>query len=102
MNAEYIKDKSMYQCKKCKKLHANYRWASDCCLPRIKLVNHMTGEEVNLAFGVKRLGYSNECVVCDAFGYDEGKISDSNNSEAWEIISIDGWTPTSQTQGGQK
>jgi len=92
MNPKINDNKTMWRCGKCNKLHANYRWATDCCLPIIKIINHMTGEELNLPFGIKRLGYSNECVICDAFGYDEGRQSDSNNSEAWEIISIEGWT----------
>ncbi len=91
MNAKYDKEKThKWICGKCKKEHTGYKTSADCCLPKIRLKNNKTGKEIVLAFGVKRMGYSNECVICDAFGYDRGLATESNNPENWEIVSIEG------------
>jgi hypothetical protein len=68
----------------------NYKESSECCLPKIK-IRYKDGTIKVFPFGIRRLGYSNELVLSEAWGYNKGHKDDLNDPANYEIIEIEGW-----------
>jgi DNA-directed RNA polymerase subunit RPC12/RpoP len=41
---------------------------------------------LRLPFGVQKMSYNNELILCPSWGYDGGKESDLNDPDNWEIV----------------
>jgi len=48
-----------------------------------------TGKVHEFQLGIKRMGYHNELIFCEAWGYDEGAPTDLNNPDNWKVISVE-------------
>jgi len=48
-----------------------------------------TGEITEHWVGIKRMGYNNELIFSEAWGYDKGHPTDLNHPDNYEIISIE-------------
>ncbi len=65
------------------------KWGEPQHYGELKLRYKPTGEIKTLKLGIKRLGYSNELVFADTWGYDKGNPTDLNHPDNWEVISIE-------------
>ena len=63
-------------------------WGTPQHYGKLMLKYKLTGEIHIIELGIKRLGYSNELVFCDTWGYDEGYPTDRNNPDNWEVVAI--------------
>ena len=69
----------------------NYKkseWGTPQKFGILRLRYKPTGEIIELELGIKRLGYSNELVFCDTWGYDKGHNTDLNHPDNYEVIEI--------------
>jgi len=48
-----------------------------------------TGQISKHILGIKRMGYHNELIFCDAWGYDGGAPTALNNPDNYEVISVE-------------
>lgn len=48
-----------------------------------------TGEIKKFVLGISRMGYNNELIFCDAWGYDRGHPTDLNHPDNWEVVSVE-------------
>ena len=57
----------------------------------IRIKNLKTGKIFEIEFGIQKMKYHNELILCESWGYDNGQPTWQNDPENYEIISIDGW-----------
>lgn len=55
-----------------------------------------TGEIKEIPLGIKRMGYHNELIFCEAWGYDKGHPTDLNHPDNYEVISVEPYKTTSE------
>ena len=66
-------------------------WGTPQTYGKLFLRYKPTGEIKVIPLGIKRLRYNNELVFCDTWGYDDGRPTDKNHPDNWEVhhLSID-------------
>lgn len=47
-----------------------------------------TNEIKEFKLGIRRMGYHNELIFCDSWGYDNGHPTDLNNPDNYEVIEV--------------
>lgn len=63
-------------------------WGTAQVWGTLKVRYKPTGEIKEFTLGIKRMGYHNELIFCEAWGYDKGNPTDLNNPDNYEVISV--------------
>lgn len=64
------------------------KWGTPQNYGELKVRYKPTGEVKTLKLGIRRMGYQNELIFCESWGYDGGSPTDLNNPDNYEVISI--------------
>jgi len=65
------------------------KWGTPQHWGTLKVKYKPTGEIKELKLGIKRMGYHNELIFCEAWGYDGGEPTDLNNPDNYEVLSME-------------
>ena len=65
------------------------KWGTPQHWGTLKVKYKPTGEIKELKLGIKRMGYHNELIFCEAWGYDGGEPTDLNNPDNYEVLSVE-------------